>query len=263
MPTENEINVFKNQILARVGDDVNLRPTRYRVPLTGFLAVKGNNYPLDGGGLMVVGRSLNGWPPHINPNDLNDIKLRHQFVDEVHQESTGEDGNCPMSWVTDQWGGDRNSSTRRSAFWRVIKEVVIRLEVENFDENIWSSYLVWSNLYKVSPRSEGNLSETLCKAQKSGCIELLRVEFETYRPERLLFLTGYGWARPFLEAFTMNYSQMPEEINQRFVEKFGQLTLPNEQMCKIVIAHHPQGKGDDPWIENVMQAFHILDGEAI
>ena len=262
MPTENEINVFKNQILARVGDDVNLRPTRYRVPLTGFLAVKGNNYSQDGGRLMVVGRSLNGWPPHIDPNDLNDNNSREEFVNQVIHESTGEDGNCPMRWVTDQWGGNHYFNTRKSAFWRVLRRVVIQLEVENFDENIWSSYLVWSNLYKVSPHTGRNPNTKLCNAQESGCIELLRVEFETYCPERLLFLTGYGWARPFLEAFMMNYSQMPIEIDQKFVEKFGQLTLPNEQQCKVVIAHHPQTKGDKLWIENVVQAFCILDGEA-
>ena len=257
MPTIEERNVFTNQILAPVGADTILNPNNYQYHVTGFLAIKGEEYSTLGGGLMAIGRSVNGWGYRgIMPAEFCDQELRENFAGQVVQWSTGEDGNCPMQYYWD-------NNNAGSPFGRVLNGVVHNLEIPDFNEAIWPSYLVWSNLYKLSPSDKGNPNITLRNAQQTGCIDLLRVELETYRPERVLFLTGYDWACPFLEEFTKNYSQMPEEMNQTYVKQFGQLILPNQHQCKVVIACHPQTRPEDAWVCAVMKAFHILDDEAI
>ena len=255
MPTIEERSVFTNQILAPVCADTVLRPNRYRNSITGFLAIKGREYSTLDGGLMAIGRSVNGWgDSDIIPAHLCDQELRENFAGKVVQWSTGEDGNCPMHHY---WG----YNTPLSPFGRVLRGVVRQLEIPDFDEAIWPSYLVWSNLYKLSPSDGGNPRITLRNAQRPGCIDLLRVELKTYRPDHLLFLTGLNdWADPFLEALEINDVPMPTDPNFLFVEKFGRLTHHNNQLCKVVIACHPQTRPEGQWVNEVMEAFHRLDG---
>lgn len=254
MPTTREITVFKDEILTQVGNDAILNPNHWLYEVSGFLAIKGK-YSASGG-LMAIGRSVNGWGNCGKfPYDLQYQEVRENFAEEVVR-FIGVDVKCPM---LNHWGNNNN----RSSFGRVLRRVIRELEIPNFNEEEWPSYLVWSNLYKLSPHKGGNPNTELCDTQQTGCKNLLKVEFETYRPERVLFLTGYDWACPFLEDFTKNYSQMPEEINQTYVKQFGQLILPNQPQCKVVIACHPQTRPEDAWVCAVMKAFHILDDEAI
>ena len=260
MPTTEELNVFKNQILAPVGADANLNPNRWLYEVTGFLAIEGSEYSAPDGGLMAIGRSVNGWGKCGKfPVCLHYQEAREIFAEEVVQ-FIDVDGD-PMQ---NYWGNNNN----RSAFGRVIRQVVGGLEIPDFNEAIWPSYLVWSNLYKLSPHVGGNPNLALRDAQRTGCIQLLQVELETYRPERLLFLTGFRTglrveANLFLEALEINYEPMPIDLNFLFVEKFGRLTHHNNQLCKVVIACHPQTRPEDKWVHEVMKAFHILDGETI
>ena len=255
MPTIEQINVFKDEILTRVGADAILNPNHYRDRVTGFLVIKGEKYSTPGGGLMAIGRAVNGWgDADIEPADLHCEILRKNFASQVVRWSTGNDGICPMQWI-DPPG---------SQFGRVLRDVVRKLEIPDFNEETWYSYLVHSNLYKLSPSDGGNPNITLRNAQQTGCIDLLRVELETYRPDHLLFLTGLNdWAGPFLEALEINDVPMPIDPNFLFVEKFGRLTHHNNQLCKVVIACHPQRRPGDRWVHEVMNAFHILDGGAI
>src|SRR5690349_2539098 len=70
------------------------------------------------GSLMLVGRAPNGWSDSWLPRETRTHRAIRQLVHgEVQEASPGE--NCPLAWVTDQWGAKRGYNTKRSAFWRL------------------------------------------------------------------------------------------------------------------------------------------------
>ncbi len=106
-----------------------------------------------------------------------------------------------MQWVSDQWGisEPKTYNTKRSAFWRVIRQVTGRLGIADIETDEWPSHLIWSNLYKIAPLDGGNPGEQLCRFQYDQCLKCLMQEIMGWKPRRILFLTGIGWANSFLE----------------------------------------------------------------
>lgn len=245
MATDRERKILVSEILALVGRDAAKLPEQ---EITGFLSMKGDLYS---GELMVVGRAVNGWIKGIRTQDLADSKESERFAGEVLAD-TNSRGNCPMGWVTGCWEDTRGEyNTKRSAFWRVIREVVGRLGIANIDDGPWSSHLVWSNLYKVSPAKAGNPSGRLCNAQLEGCISLLDAEIAEYCPKRLLFLTGIDWAKPFLSRIMPAF----EKVSNSYVKAVGSRMIDSGGTMKVVVAVHPQGKAEAPWVSEVVEAF--------
>lgn len=213
-----------------------------RCELNGFLALEGARYDRE---LMVVGRAVNKWLEAISPRLLANETERRSFLAGLEAVSYPPD-TCPMAWVHDQWGTSDLYNTRRSAFWRVSKRVLEGV-TQSLSE-VWSSHLVWSNLYKIAPAAGGNPDGSLQQAQFEGCVELLKVELDRYRPRRLLFLTGLNWARPFLSS--LGFEPFGEDLDRRFVEAVG---ATGE--TRWVIAQHPMGKNEDVWVREVIEAF--------
>lgn len=238
MATDQERELFESTILSRVGKQAVNLPTS---EVTGFLAMAGQAWT---GDLMIVGRAVNGWTDGILPERLAASAEVSQYARLV-QESVAGDGRCPMSWVTEHWGATRDYNTKRSAFWRSIRSVVQRLGIADVESADWSSQLVWSNLYKISPATGGNPSNALCDIQFAGCAELLDLEFATYRPSRVLFLTGSNWADPFLAQW-----ELPKSDQFQYVERVGPY---GKAHC--VVAAHPQGKPEEKWVNEVISAF--------
>ena len=158
-----------------------------------------------------------------------------------------------MSWVSDQWGpGEHDYNTARSAFWRVIRLVTLEL-IDQATEEDWPAHLVWSNLYKVAPvGTRENPGARLRDAQRDGCKGLLDLEIRTFRPKRLLFLTGWDWAEELICA--------PPEAREPegYVDKVWSRSLDSESgsaISRFVVARHPQGKKQDQWVHGVLQEF--------
>ena len=244
MASETERTILDQDILLPVGK-TELRSSAEQ-KLVGFLAMKGARY---NGKLMVVGRAGNGgFADGIALSALASPSECVPHSREVLKKSNG-DGACPMQWVNER-------RKDNSAFWRVIRQVVERLDIvggEDFD-NTWPSHLVWSNLYKVSPAEEGNPGVRLCSVQWEGCKKLLEHEIKTYKPVRLLFLTG--WEEKYgAEAFL---DFLPEGDIQPFDDKdfvkasgFTRVCAPDIR-TRVVVAVHPQGKKEDKWVEDVV-----------
>lgn len=245
MATDAERDLFASGVLAAVGLDAARLP---RSRITGFLAMAGSSYDH---GLMVVGRAVNGWTKSILPNDLATALTVTRYA-QVVQEGVGGDRACPMLWVTNSWGATDRYNTKRSAFWRTIRGVVAGLGIADVQRASWPSHLVWSNLYKVSPADGGNPSDRLCEAQRSGCIDLLGLELKTYKPSRILFLTGTEWADPFLSLMVGVPLVGPR---LRHVRRFGTCTLNDGHVLQCVVATHPQGKPEADWIREVVEAY--------
>ena len=217
-----------------------LRPVAEAHTLCAFLALRGRRYR---GELMVVGRAVNGWK-EISPIEMSSPDRRRQFVNAA---GSVQNDQCPMQWVLDSWGNERGYNTARSAFWRVIKDVVHSCAAET--ESDWPSHLVWSNLYKVAPSEGGNPSGSLQQVQFEGCKALLKLEIESFTPARLLFLTGWAWAAPFLAESDVSPTQ-----HGTHVQATGHWPV-GERQSRVVVASHPQGKPHREWVCEVLAAF--------
>lgn len=214
--------------------------------LSSFLSMKGDLY---NGKLMIIGRAVNGWRTTWKP----DTKTQDEAMSlsEETLKNVTRPNRCPMLWVTDIWNGKESSSdkykTRTSAYWRVAKMTVQKLNIADTNHNYWPSYLVWSNLYKLSHSTKGNPSERLQKIQFEACIELLLAELITYKPEKLLMLTGLSWARPFLKKLGIPFIKPSDTAYVEGVAKFNDTT--------IVVAQHPQGKKEGLLVGEVISNF--------
>ncbi|MDD5729141.1 MAG: hypothetical protein PHV59_11315 [Victivallales bacterium] len=247
---EEEIVFFKNLIeLLRENKD------KFNYEICGFMAMEGHLYNRK---LMVVGKAPNGGYSCLNPsrditNDEND-KIASFYRDTIHDSvKNGE----PMRWVVQMWGGGNpNYNTKKSAFWRVIHQVTGNLKIADIEKDDWSSYLVWSNLFKLAPKHSGNPSETLKKLQKNICIELLSYELSVYKPQKLLFLTGENnwfdseFKRCLKERVTF---QLPAEF--KYIQETGTATHPSGEKFKYAVSPHPQCKPEDRICEEITACF--------
>ena len=131
-----------------------------------------------------------------------------------------------MRWVDLGWGAKDRYNTKKSAFWRVVRDSSKQLGIDD------TSKICWTNLYKVSPHSSGNPSTRLAAAQFDHCLQMLRIEIEDWKPQRLLFLTGYSWAKPFLDGLGLN-PEIKDSIG--LVEAAGSAS----DGTRIIVAPHP------------------------
>lgn len=240
MAGNQEREIFEAKILRCVGQQATQLSAS---KVTGFLAMAGQAWD---GELMVIGRAANGWVEGISPDRLSSAAEVADFAKSVQDSVAGSLDKCPMSWVTAYWGATEGYNTKRSAFWRSIRRVVEDLGIASVEDAGWASHLVWSNLYKVSPASGGNPNDALCDIQFAGCAELLQLELDTYRPSRVLLLTGADWADSFVEEW-----KLQETTQFQYVKRAG---LYGGAHC--VVAVHPQGKPQEAWVSEVISAFN-------
>lgn len=243
MATDLERELFASKVLHDLAQQASRLPGSM---ITGFLAMAGASYT---GSLMVVGRAVNDWkvsdwPAGILPTALCMPDTARHYAKNV-QASVAGNAECPMRWVTAQWGATEDYNTRRSAFWRAIRRIVQGLGIAGLEAPDWSSNLVWTNLYKLAPAGGGNPNNLLRSIQYAGCAELLNLEFNTYKPSRVLFLTDAEWAAPFL-----SMGNLQKVSRYHYVEKVGYC---NGARC--VVAAHPQGKPEEAWTHEVLEAF--------
>ena len=218
----------------------------YTTPLAGFAAQEGSQYR-DQRALMVVGRAVNGGYDKHDLRHLPDAEERQELARALGQETP--------AWVVDQWQCRDDYNPARSAFWRVIRRVTCSL-VDGSNNRDWPNYLVWSNLYKVDPyQVPGNPPERVLRVQRSGCKDLLKLEFSTFIPKRVLFLTGWQWwAKEIVDA--PREAQKP--AGTRFVERVWDQPVSSDSgapASRFVVACHPQTRPEEPWTEEVLAAF--------
>lgn len=172
-----------------------------------------------------------------------------------------------MEWVSQKWGAERIRgtidkwgaprtkpyNTKASAFWRAVGSVT-QLFVGNDDG--WPSKVIWSNLYKVAKYTGGNPSVGLRRAQQDACERHLVTEIRIWMPKRVLFLTGWDWARPFVEKLGAC-----GQLHHGHVQWSGRVDLPNRDAASIVVCVHPQGRRHAEIVKEIMDAFARINGE--
>ncbi len=209
------------------------------VPLTPFWPIRGARYDSQ---LLVIGRSVNGWVDDWTAEQLQEGAQRGAAIDFLRADAEPA-GRDRMAWVTDLCGAPTGYSTRRSAFWRVLR----RLSTGDQDVPDWPSHLAWTNLYKVSPAAGWNPGADLQRLQRADAIALLALEITAFAPKRILALTG-NWIDPFTEGLGLRLSR-----REGLVEGLGErLAVP------VVVAKHPMTKPEHPFVLEVREAFAEL-----
>lgn len=208
--------------------------------LSCFSAQKGKFY---NNNVMFVGRAVNGWGTEFKLKNIDSNLLLDNLF------SSLPNNNCPLKWVESSWGITDKYNPNKSAFWRVVKQISENINGLDCSHH-WSSKVIWSNLYKIAPNEGGNPSDGLCNAQFNACNELLEAEIREFKPKYIVFLTGYNWFDGFLSE-SINLKKIK---NTRWVEAEGTLNFDDE-IYKIVIAKHPQGKPEFDLMTEVMDSL--------
>lgn len=187
----------------------------------------GKNYPFgQNTGLLFVGKAVNGWGPNdTNVTNLFDMENPKRIFARHDQ----------MEWVNNLSGNVKGYNTRKSAFWRLIKNVS-----ETYYSEKWYSYIAWTNLYKLAPLKGGNPNGKLQNTQRKYCFDILKKEIEILTPMYVIFLTS-GWELPFVKHLNGN-----EKLNIIDTKKWGKYktTLTEIDGIRYIISHHPQGKNE-------------------
>jgi hypothetical protein len=225
--------------------------------ITGAAAMVGREYNHE---LMVVGRAVNGWKASCYPSELTVAEKTEWFVTEMFKsggdaEDTPE--TCALDWVNVHWGKVDDYNTRRSAFWRSVRRIVVGLGVVHDADRSWPSRIVWSNLYKIAPSKGGNPRESLAAAQSSGCKRLLLREIKTFRPKRIVFATG-GWANEFLTDEAIFVSAVEKQRSEN-IYRFGSVFVDGNAIGQFVVSDHPQGKNESLWSAAVLSALRAAE----
>lgn len=225
-------------------------------PLTSLWPMCGDKFDQK---LMFIGRAVRGWRHGWNPADMTDPGKRSEAREKSRQlsEAPANPIERPMMWVIRKTGPSqrvdpktgakkREYNVNQSAFWRTIRDVYTRTALQGGKRSDdWPSYICWSNLYKISPKSGGNPSKELRKLQCRFATELIAEEIEQFAPARVLVMAGENWFRPFAERMKLTVKRQPGAI----------VSVAQCDERTWVIAPHPQGKKQKPLVDAIADAF--------
>ena len=200
VPVPNQYKHLYNKLLnGDLKNEVGLHP---------FFCQAGDKYLNTGKILLFIGKSVNGWVTESKDvNELFDPQNENRIVNRDDQ----------LVWVKNHEGSKEGYNTNRSAFWRVIK--AISKEITHTNE--WYRYVAWSNLYKASPK-DGLPSKSLRKKQLETCKDILLLDFDSLKPDCVVFLTS-NWEDSFLPigGYTNDRNQCQEWDNQKYQTCYG------------------------------------------
>ena len=142
-----------------------------------------------------------------------------------------------MEWVNDLSGKRNGYNTRKSAFWRLIKEVAI-----TYYPDEWYSNIAWTNLYKIAPWNGGNPGSRLQNVQRTYCFELLRKEIELLSPKYVIMLTS-DWEQPFLNYLNDSEGEEIVALSKKKWDEYETYLIEIKEV-RYIISRHPQGKNE-------------------
>lgn len=182
-PIENKLNELYGELYEIVAKR-NEKSSKYG-DLTICPAVPGSEYNSQNGGIMFVGRAINGWCPLPDNNAIEQLQ---------------KCANCTLNWVIE--GGDyslcaknnceyaksqsSNPHSNMTPFWNLVKYICE--QPENNISKDWLKKIVWTNLYKASYVEGGN-PVRFYKPQLDLCNKILIKEIELYKPKKIYFIT--------------------------------------------------------------------------
>ena len=218
-----------------------------------FVAMKGRFYDTNTKRLLLVGRATNGWDSlEAKDEDSFGEQAEHLFYDVSRWNwidvvdgvlySAHNDGNYKKK-------KDRYCVST-SPFWYYAKAIWEQLPGTSEESQRWMENIAWSNLFKVSPKMEGNPPREYIDAQKEICNEILYREMEMLKPTHILFMTGYDWFEDFVECFEdikpLGKNRTGKNKNDVYVEATAKFHGVN-----VVVACRPEYRKKDLYVQSV------------
>ncbi len=239
------------QLLQAIGEYPKLDRLRGQVWTT-FMPRRG----LQGtdSGLMIFGRAVNGWLDPITLDSIATPANRELVIEALLKEFCDE--KCPMSWIEkpQKW------NWKRSAFTRLMHQLTVKLLPES--DAPWHSRIIWSNLYKVAPYDGGNPSNRLCSAQEQACLRYFAKELEIWRPRRVVLVTGWNWAQPFVNQFAEHAplpTTPPKLDAKKLVDWSGLVYLTRGSAgIPLVVCKRPEYRRGEDLVREISEAFEQL-----
>ena len=200
----------------------------------------GKEFPKeDNKGVLFVGKAVNGWI-------TNDQNAENLFaIDNSERIFNRKD---QIEWVNDLSGNTKGYNTKKSAFWRVIKNISYDLYADN-----WYKKIAWSNIYKIAPWNGGNPGSKMQRQQRLYCLEILKSEINILKPEYVIMLTS-GW-----EWFFIQELKKQNELKEVSKVKWSgyETTMFLKDNVKYIISHHPQGKKEQEHSKAIIELMNI------
>lgn len=243
-------------------EDANI-PAGYRlrktnVPfehLSHFVGMKGKNYDNQSMRLLIVGRAVNGW-------GSLDVASGDTFAENACDRIENEH----FSWIVCDNGDLRNNEKSnggyywldKSAFWRVSKKIWESIsgncDFQNSEEDKWTDYVAWTNLYKVAPIDEGNPTTRMSQKQLTACKQILKAEIEVFKPTHIVCITGYQWwFENFADVFNVDFIQ--NGTNQSRGEKnsiYAEAYAMTDDGIKVVVSCRPERRDEEAYVRDVI-----------
>jgi len=223
--------------------------------LSHFVAMEGAAYKNQKDNkFMVIGRAANGWE-----------SLRCDSADNFGLDAEMRFCKKGFSWLemTDKgFGNGDGYYINNSPFWRVIKKIC-KSNPMLANEERWFENIVWTNIYKVSPKDNGekgitrNPSNKLCKKQIGICREILKQEIIEHSPDYILFVTGYNWwFHDDSGAYGVSdlFENIRKTLDNKYVEALARFKM-EEFDIPVVIASRPERKNEAEYVSAVVDAF--------
>lgn len=198
----------------------------------------GEEFPIEKQqGILFVGKAPNGWYPY------DDIEV--MFGDSEEAIFNRKD---QMKWV--EQNNNPQYNTNKSAFWRVIRKVA-SVYYPTHELN----HVAWSDVAKVAPDG-GNPNDTLYYLQLECCQKILAAEINILSPKVVVFLTGEGWARDFIQYLGNGF--FPQKVAEQEWKGGYSAKLYRLKKIGIILSEHPQGKNECTHVEAIKKLIDLL-----
>ena len=200
---------------------------------------------------MLVGRCTNGWGsqkqvPFLAPYEEKYVQLAKEYI---------TDRSIASKWREDAQSAGYNIN--KSSFWRTARDIWAELaHPGEAAEADWYEHIIWTNLFPVGPKKEGNASNMLCDAQTDTAIDLFREIIRYFQPTHVLVESGMNW-------FSFTYKGQHHsfldciDLSSSNYCVVGWCVFP-ETKSHIIIANRPEGKKDEEYCNDIIQTFNAM-----
>ncbi len=205
--------------------------------LSPFCIQWGKSFPdQNNHGIIFVGKATNGSISDCSVDVEVDTLFNESFENRIFAKKVQMN-----QWKEFREGNNNGYNTKKSSFWRVIRGVTQSI----YEQEKWSEEVAWSNLYKIAPSKRGNPSSQLRKTQLPLCVEILKVELETFQPQFVVLFTS-AWEKDFL--YHLNGSSTKSIDKYSWNAGKSEIKVFKINQIYFIATKHPQGKPEQEHI---------------
>ena len=202
---------------------------------------------------LLVGRSTNGWPSVSEGIDSRSFGKRMEdiFLDRNH---TSFDWIHNVPSRPGVFTNGEEYSLGRSDFWNYTGELWRQLnkrlnspviDLSKYDYR-WFEFIAWTNLYKVTAQGK-TPGLKMTRLQLPECMEILKEEMDTWKPNLILIETDESWFSGFSPLFSSI------EIVRNPVVK----VLARYKKTPVLVTIRPERQSKEKFISSILE---VLDG---